>query len=67
MWPDPEDSGNAAAADQVPTEMFVMMPYWLGTSYWMRGKQGYWNTNLTGGIAQQVSRAPQQAAFRTQC
>ena len=54
MWPDAEDPNNAAAADAVPKEKFAIMPYWLGTSYWNRGKQGFWNPHLTGDIAQQV-------------
>ncbi|KAL0053604.1 hypothetical protein WJX82_008204 [Trebouxia sp. C0006] len=54
MWPDAEDASNAAAADQVPTEKFAVMPHWLGISYWRRGRQGYWNAPLTGGVAQQV-------------
>ena len=54
MWPDAEDASNAAAADTVPTEKFALMPHWLGISYWLRGRQGYWDAPLTGGFAQQV-------------
>lgn len=54
MWPDAEDASNAAAADKVPTEKFALMPHWLGISYWRRGRQGYWDAPLTGGVAQQV-------------
>ena len=54
MWPDAEDAANAAAADRVPREKFAMMPYWLGISYWMRGRQGYWDPRFTGNVAQQV-------------
>ncbi|KAL0039337.1 hypothetical protein WJX79_003884 [Trebouxia sp. C0005] len=54
MWPDAEDASNAAAADKVPTEKFALMPRWLGTSYWLRGREGYWDASLTGGVAQQV-------------
>lgn len=54
MWPDPEVAQNAAAADAVPTEKFAMMPHWLGMGYWLRGRYGYWNANLTGNIVQQV-------------
>lgn len=54
MWPDAEDASNAAAADKVPTEKFALMPHWLGTSYWLRGREGYWDAQLTQGFAQQV-------------
>lgn len=54
IWPDPEDSNNAAAADRVPTETFAFMPKWLGLGYWLRGRKGYWDPNITGNIAQQV-------------
>ena len=54
LWPDPENSSNAAAADRVPTETFAFMPDWLGLGYWLRGRQGYWDPYVTGKIAQQV-------------
>jgi len=54
MWPDAEDASKAAAADQVPIEKFALMPHWLGISYWRRGRQGYWDAQLTEGVAQQV-------------
>lgn len=55
MWPDAEDPDNAAAADAVPTEKFAMMPYWMGTSYWTRGRQGWWSPHLTRDVPRQVS------------
>ena len=60
MWPDPENANNAAAADAVPTEKFAMMPDWLGWGFWMRGKHGYWNPRLTGGVPQQVIKSPRK-------
>lgn len=56
LWPDPENSSNAAAADRVPTETFAFMPSWLGLGYWLRGRKGYWDPNVTGNIAQQVCK-----------
>lgn len=57
MWPDAEDASKAMAADKVPKEKFAMMPHWLGISYWIRGRQGYWDAQFTGTGAQQVSNA----------
>ena len=54
LWLDPEDAGNAAAADTVPTEKFALMPLWVGCSWTWRGKAGLWDPDITGNVAQQV-------------
>ena len=54
LWPDHENSSNAAAADRLPTEKFAFMPDWLGSGYWGRGRKGYWDPSLTGNIPHQV-------------
>ena len=54
IWLDHENQSNAAAADRVPTERFAFMPEWLGLGYWLQGRKGYWDHQVTGNIAQQV-------------
>ena len=54
LWLDHENASNAAAADRVHPETFAFMPDWLGLGYWLRGRKGYWDPNMTGNIAQQV-------------
>ena len=42
IWPDPNDGAQAAAADAIPAEHYLIAPEWLFGTWRNRGRQGQW-------------------------